>query len=894
MAPFQWSLYLGPPWHPASSPYYFDWTAYNKDAASNLAIVTTLGATIASGATVSVLTNASAFPSKGGLWIGPGGSGEGWEYCEYTSKSANTLSGLSREPAADRDHNGVHSIGADAYLWWKLAENDGNLRMDFSLDDLSVASDWQFELSGLAAPQAAFQPLHLAIIQYRQAVTGSLSNFLVGFMDTASIRDDARRARGWSARFGSIGMMLKRVQVHGVRVGDFDVAVSAQATSSIPLGAAHKERWTGDFVAANPTFDPSAVLDEESDGLWIGDRLIGTSEPPGAFVGISQLYINPPASINAGSRWFEFINEDTASIEMLAYDSAANDSFPLIIPTYELDPGQRVIVAENAVIFQKENPSQQATHIFDVSGTGNPGWFNHLNPAGGALAFNFFGSYRYAVFWGSTTPAIAGWNGGWVGPSMAAPKTDETMRYKMADDGYSNSRDNWEVSVRQSPGYQIHNNTRGEQAWLAITLPGMGLILHDDISATSPSAGGKLLIDGQNGPSTDGLQLTGYVIIGDERIDYSSKATDGVTVSARGAGGTIAAAHVAGDAVFALHSQNSRVVITDAIPIKAIIWERSGGSNYPSDFNWRYSALEARTPEAEQHEDDYEFLQQLRGLTASSYRMDLSLTRVKTALIEFMRMTADPSRPRVNRIKALVDESYYDQSLWLAAGQSIEQLMARILANAGIGSGGIQIPATGVAPTGFMTAIDSAWSVIASAAELGNSMITVGRDSKIILQPDNLWRVPVGSYTPFKTWTRSNASNIEFTRAAGANVSQVKLNWKLPDGSDRGTALYPATPAALGSVQEMGPLYFASSADADLAARKRYFLSRMPYELVVTLAQGDLTCEPHQIHRVQWLLSDDGQQIDRLIFIRQVQHVVQKQLLATVLHGIIIDQEWEV
>jgi hypothetical protein len=895
MAPFQWAIYIGPPWHDAASPYYFDWPSYGKDAASNLNITTTLASTLASGANLAVLTSAASFPSKGGLWLGPNGSGQSWEYCEYTGKSTNNLTGLTREPTVDRDHNGVHTAGAAAYLWWKLAETDGNLNINFALDDLSVASDWQFEISGIKAPQAAFQPLHVAIIQYRQDTVGTMTNLLVGFMDSSSIRDDARSTRGWSARFGSIGLLLRRSQVEGVRVGNFDLAVTGQATSTIPLAAPHKERWTGDFTPANPNFDASIVLQEEDDGIWIGDRLIGTSEDPADYSGISQIYINPPASLNAGTKWFEFIWKDTDSTEMIAYDGLTGITASLRLPSYEVHAGERVIVAENATVFLRENPTQEALHIFDVSGSSQYDFFNRLQPVGGGLAFNFFGSYSGGVFWGNVTPDIADFAGGWVGPSLPSPKVDETMRWKALDNGHANTKDDWEVSMRQSPGYRIHNNTRGEQAWLAVVLPGMGLILHDDITTTSPLAGQFLAIDGQNGPSTDGLANPGDLVVGDEVIRYINKTATGVTVSERGAYGTAVASHKASDAVFVFHTQNGRLSVTDAMPIREVSWERPVGStNYPRDFNWRYSALPARTPDAEQHEDDYEFYQPVTDYTMTGHQITLAQARVKTILLEFKRMSADPSRPRINRLKALVDESYFDSSLWLQEGASIEQLMQRILLNAGLSSGAIQIPSNGVAPTGFTTAIDMAWNVIASAAELGNSMIKIDRDSKVILQPDNLWRVPVGTYTPFRTWTRSNAGNVEYSRNAGGAVSQVKLHWKLPDGSDSGVAKYPSSPAALGGEQNLGPLYFATSGDADLAARKRYYLSRYPYELVVSLAQGDITVEPHQIHRVQWLLAEDGTQIDRYILVRQVQHTITSQLLATVLHGVIIDQEWEV
>jgi hypothetical protein len=122
-------------------------------------------------------------------------------------------------------------------------------------------------------------------------------------------------------------------------------------------------------------------------------------------------------------------------------------------------------------------------------------------------------------------------------------------------------------------------------------------------------------------------------------------------------------------------------------------------------------------------------------------------------------------------------------------------------------------------------------------------------------------------------------------------VSQVKIRWETPDGSDGGVAMWPSVPDKLGSVQEIGTLYFATEAGATLAARKRYYLTRYPYEFMVTLAEGELDVEPRQVGLLQWQFANDMQATSRLLLIRQVQHYVEGQTLGTVLHGIQIDRE---
>lgn len=904
MHPFQWTLFIGPAWHPASSPYFYNWQGFTPGGASAVDYQSTLVNTLGSGVTSLVLANGTPFQSAGGLWIGPNGSNQAWEYVDYSARSGNTISGLVREPAADREHNGVHSAGAVVRQWWHATSNDGRLQLDMSLDELMVATDWQFGVSGIAAPQVALRPLHLAAIQCRAAVTGTLLDMLVGFVDTSTIRDDAKRVRAWSMRGGSIANLLRRIDVEGVRMGEFDAASHGSARSSTPLGAAHKERWSGDFVASNPSFAPDVVMDDEGDGVWIGDRYVGPTETTGAFSGISQVYIHPPISINRGARWIEIVNRNTASLALAAYDADLGSEHMLNLPSETLGPGERMIIAENEGVFLRENPSHEAKRIFDVSGSDFPNWFNRLKPGGGAVAIKFMSSYSSAVYWGTVTPATTGWAaagwtnpGGtpassWTGASIAGPDYDETLRYKMLSYGNPNSRDDWEVSRRQSPGYTISTNSRGDQAWIAIDLPGMGLVLHEDITNSTPGGGATLLIDGQNGPSTDGLPNSGTLVIGDEYITYSAKVAGGVTVTARGVSGTAATSHLAGDAIFVVHTQGGRTMVTDAMPLSALVWERSGGTIYPRDFRWRYSAVAARTPDERLFEDDYEVEQIVTGHASSSYTMALSNQRAATILLEFRRMTVDPARPRVNRIKAVVDPAYFDSTQWLSSGQTVEQLIQRVGINAGLISGIVVVTGGGAAPSGFSTAIDGAWSVMASVAEMGGSWIQVARDSQIYVRPDSFWLEAIGNYTPVKTWTRANASSVEYVRNAGGMVSQVKIHWQKPDGSESGEVVYPATPDDLGSVQEIGPLYFANSAGATIAARKRYFMSRYPYQFQVTLAQGDLSIEPRQVHQLTWQLADDMQPVDRMMMVTSVSHLVDGMTLSTVLFGQQIDHEW--
>jgi hypothetical protein len=156
----------------------------------------------------------------------------------------------------------------------------------------------------------------------------------------------------------------------------------------------------------------------------------------------------------------------------------------------------------------------------------------------------------------------------------------------------------------------------------------------------------------------------------------------------------------------------------------------------------------------------------------------------------------------------------------------------------------------------------------------------------------------VGGYTPDRTWTAADVAAVDFAWLGAANVAQVRMAWKTHDASAQTAEEYPGTPADEGQIVDVGPLLFASSTEAALAARKRYYLAQYPYEIVIELAGGNGAPEPGEIHRLNgWTLDSTVGAIDRLYLIRSVEHTIEYDteaghpILATVLSGIEIDRE---
>ncbi len=83
----QWKAYIGPQFRKQSD------AGWDYSRTADYAFADTVGA-VASTITSGQTTNASisGFTGngvQGGIWVGPNGSGQGWEYINYTGRSGN-------------------------------------------------------------------------------------------------------------------------------------------------------------------------------------------------------------------------------------------------------------------------------------------------------------------------------------------------------------------------------------------------------------------------------------------------------------------------------------------------------------------------------------------------------------------------------------------------------------------------------------------------------------------------------------------------------------------------------------------------------------------------------------------------------------------------------------
>ena len=887
----QWRAWIGPRWREKGAAGVDVWTQIATGAISIQEAATTLTATLADGATSASLASGTNYPTANGwAFVAPNGSGQAWEYIDYATRSTNTLSGITREPSAGREHNGVHSSGAAVRLFWPLDTNNGQLTISRATDEALSAETWTAQIAGVAIPPAAIRNEHLIAITYRTSPAASYSLLLLGWIQAPQIKDDHERRGEWSIQIIPAATLAGVAVLDGIRAGSLDIAEGGGASADTDLADSRKEAGSGDYIAADPGLTPGNTTDGDANTLWIGERVIGTSDIAGFPSGltdahfISQLFINRWTGDTRPSRWIELLcrNQQYPNA-MLCSSTGANAEINL--GGVDADFGDRIIICEDKATFEADHPLSDALKIIDIGSA----WFDSISVTADSVGIHFALSdvWTHTTMWGTPAndnpvhrndPDPDQEGESWPGPGITAPQPGQVIRYHYNAAGVDR-RDHFATDYAEHAGYAVGD---GVDPWLIVSLPGLGLTLTEDITASTPGAGATLKISDEGGSaSAGGLPASGTIQIAQEQITYSAKTADGVTVSARGANSTTAVEHVAGDLIETIESGSA----TDGQPIRQITWRRRTGGIVPGHFYLYRSRLEApRTPAESGYGSDYELLADVSSHTADTYTLSLSpARRTRAILLQFERMSTDPARPRLNALEAYLDESLYDSALWLTGTPTAAALIAQVLINAGVPTAAITQSAGTATLSGFSTAKAAAWKVAADLADYAGAWVAQELTGLLTISANTRWTA--GSLTPATTWTRSNAKAVELVQTLNRTVSQVKIAWRTPDDSASGTESYPATPATVGAPIEYDEALYANATAAQAAARRRYVQSRYQYQIVIECAEGQPTIRPGAVHAVQWQIANDMQQIDRTFFVIGVEHRIEGNLWETVITG---------
>lgn len=950
----QWRLYIGPHWAAYTDPTYYPWHILDAGAASDLARETTLAATVTDGATTATVADGTRFTSKGGLWLGPNGSGQAWEYCPYTSAVGATISGLTREPAAARQHNGIHTSGATVRQFWAVTTDDGRLHITEEADPTYSSLAWTAEISGVVIPQAAIRNHHLAVVQWRADHGGTWTNLLIGWLDSPKVRDDAARASKWSARIVSSAQMAQLTQIPGIRAGDLDVGPYSEAAGSPGLTKAYKEWHTADITTTTATYEPANATDGDGATIYISEQYVGSrqydtpenSNDPGrigtnesddaAYFGpiISQIYLSRPLGEDSkGYRWIELTcqSEDVPDLWIMTEQAGSG-----VAEFIDVDPaaeeykeGDKIIICEDAELFMAEWPLTTA-RVFEMTNA----IFDALKAGGDSIAIltsttvSPSGDQRWShgVSWGTASGAIDPGNpweadpdypGDWAwagSANVAAPGPGQVLRYDFNGTS-TDSLDYWSLTYDATPGYVVGDytdeddedydgNGRGDgnnnfgqlyPVYIVAAVPPIGLTLTDDISSADPGASDALYISGADGARPAGITAPLTIQISDEQITISALGDDYGTVTARGANGSDPQSHSAGDEIRVVETYGSASVATVGPAVKSIGWSRPAGSLHPVDFTVYYSGRETpRPPTSENFDRDWTLAATVTGHASNTYTYTLPATkRIRHVCFVITKMSQDPARVRLSSIDIKLDPAYYPADLWLDDSDTAGEIIEHALGLAGIHPDAISDTTTAT-PVEIVTANDRAWTIAADLAEFTGSRISVARDSKLAIAPNTIFTA--GSYTPTTTWTRSNAGAVEMLwNKAGDIPRQVKLTWRTPTDDATSTATYPATADAPsdGEVLEIGPLVYADEATATTAARRIYFIARYPYQILVEAATAANTLRPLEIHRLTWDLDATAGDLDRYFVVTTADHMIERGHWQTAISGQQINREAE-
>lgn len=389
----QTRVYIGPYWRNKDDARHWDWSTLNLGESPAGIFATTLASTLTTGNTTSMtLTDATTLPNAGGVWVGPNGSNQSWEFVEYESKTGNVLGTLTRE-TVDNEQTGTHTAGAPVRFWWLLDNAGAEFSISQEMDTNMCVSQWRGTLSGEDFPQAALRPGHLVLIQQRRFYDGDTvwsdwTNAWVGWIQSVTANNDDTPDVQWQAEIVSVHGMLENIKLPGIKVGEDDIARRADVTASTTLCAAYKEFGTGEFTQAQPQIRPGNTVDGDDSTPWISERYIGENNPvplqseqadpslgylqlvaQGAVReqrAITQFHLSRYTGQSAGYRWIQITGFADTSLTTDWIIADVDYYVNLENTGINIGEGDHVIFAENPELFASENCSTDAP-VYDLA-----------------------------------------------------------------------------------------------------------------------------------------------------------------------------------------------------------------------------------------------------------------------------------------------------------------------------------------------------------------------------------------------------------------------------------------------------------------------------------------------------------------------------------------------
>lgn len=865
-----WRAYIGAPFKRLSDPYYYNWSSNTADSAPTLgAISTFLTTQLVSGASTASVNSNGSFASTGGFWVGP--TSNRWSWINYSGKSGGGFTGL--QWSTDNEEDLTHANGSTVKLWYEIPENNGQLSLLSEMDGNLATIQWGADIGGgVKIPQIAIKNNHLIIVQKASAPGGTFSNWIVGWLQSPNFSETSAYRRQWSAKIVSSAQMIAQQTISGVRVSDLNIARDGSPSGQSTLAAFYKERYSGDYVAAEPDLSPAATNDGSASTTWIAEHVVGatlsTSKPTsdstqGGDLIITQARLHKAPGEPDGYRWIEITVTQAGSQPDFLLIAGSGGVAGLGVAGDYADQ-DKIIFAEDDVLFQEQNPLSAAVKI--LSFEDDDTFFNSLSMIGDSLGLWFDtglnDGWTSLLMWGTGASYPDAGVGeedppNWGGAKVTAPLPGQTMRYKWTNSG--TPANNWVTDYNDHAGYRYSNGNDFTEIWYHIELPSMGLQLANDVASGYT---GVVTLKDESGETTGGLPTAGTVQIGSDIETFNSKTDTTITLTSAPSSN-----HVEGDPVYVYFAD----VSSDGVPINRIRW--TAGTIHPIHFEILYSRLpNARQPGTSAYLNDYVQLADVTSHASNTYELTFATVRARHIVMLISGMSANPSRVRLNEFEVYLDRTYYDTDTWLQDGTATTGLFSTLLALANMPAGALTLTDDGNSDlSNVTTEKQNAWTVIADLADFTNHRLTVQRDSKITVAKDTFW-TSSNSYTAHTTWTRSNAAEVRMLQDVSGvgTVAQVKLSWRSPDESEDGTESYPATADWRGDIVEIGPYVYANATAAQAAARKQFHLRKFPYTMYVKPKTPSASYAPGQVHRVQWQFDTTRAMMDRYFMVTSV------------------------
>lgn len=769
--------------------------------------------------TVLNVMSTSAFPSSGGLFVGTWGEVTSGEFIWYQGKTSTSFTGVfSTDPT--KGYPGPFAFGTEVSNFIDVTNKVTSFSFNEVLQD--VEGTWSIQLSGVDYDSVllAQNNMIVVMVSYSPEPT-DVSNWsdqvvlCSGYITPSSVQDDYKRGASWSLMATGLNLYTSKTDMQAKRFGRANLLENSSATGSAHLVDSAILGYPGEVIGRQ-TMEPDKAIDGSMSTSYcslaipavvpINDTLGNVSRaviceigfgPVGT--GLDGAYMVIWSGNDIPMRVFSIQSERSGVPPIATHDNENLPSYPAF---------GRLILCQNREVFESWAGPQE-TEVFEWRVISD---FT-LRPEGDSIRFLFnwldgseLSHYQNQIKWGdfsgATLPAL-NYGEAYYVPATGNPLTDPQ----------------WTKTDTPVPG---RNTKASSWAYISAEIPPLAITLASEMSSSVPGVGGAITVS----PSTAGLkQDGGEVIIGTERITYSSATETTLIVAQRGANSTTAATHLVGANVYPMESG----VSTSNDFIDLVSWKRKviydeGVAVVPSDFEIYTSKLASPLYPSTDTDDfdwrtDWEWLSFGNGHNAFSWDLfNHAGRRARHVMMLCYKMLND-GRFILSELEAK-RAGNYDPSSTVVSSVG-EVFLSMFLDDFGLPIAQINIENLAGVSHDFVATRGRLSDRLNELAAQTGSTIYYNRDNTITITRSP-WH-PLGALVSVThTLTRDNLRSASFVESQRNVVSQVILNMRNPQTKETFQVSFPPNAQTLGEQIEIERVFLGSSSEARYLAEMIY------------------------------------------------------------------------